>query len=115
MKRTTLIVLVIITFFTLGCNRENNYLCCSPPPDFHLFVNKSSSLYQDFLDNKGEFDKQNVYFYQLLNNNEERKYDTFSVIHTPKKEGYAVVYINSAPFLYTGKTETLYLKNKAKT
>jgi len=31
------------------------------------------------------------------------------------KEGYAVVYINSAPFLYTGKTETLYLKNKAKT
>ena len=115
MKKTTLIILVIITFFTLGCNRENNYLCCSPPPDFHLFVNKSSSLYQDFLDDKGEFDKQNVYFYQLLNNNEERKYDTFSVIHTPKKEGYAVVYINSAPFLYTGKTETLYLKNKAKT
>ena len=81
-----------------------------------MFVDKKSSLHQDFLNNKGEFDKENVYFYQLSDKNTEKKYDTnFNFgVSSPKKEGYDVLSVYPTPFLHTGKTETLYLKNKTK-
>ena len=120
MKRIVLIIIAVFLFITTGCStKEENKEsidCCSPPVDFHLFVDKKSSLYQDFLNDKGEFDKENVYFYQLLDKNTEKKYDTkFSLGHNlPKKEGYDVLSVYPTPFLHTGKTETLYLKNKTK-
>ena len=120
MKRIVLIIIAVFLFITTGCStKEENKEsidCCSPPVDFHLFVDKKSSLYQDFLNDKGEFDKENVYFYQLLDKNTEKKYDTkFSLGHNlPKKEEYDVMSVYPTPFLHTGKTETLYLKNKTK-
>ena len=120
MKRIVLIIIAVFLFITTGCStKEENKEsidCCSPPVDFHLFVDKKSSLYQDFLNDKGEFDKENVYFYQLLDKNTEKKYDTkFSLGHNlPKKEEYDVLSVYPTPFLHTGKTETLYLKNKTK-
>ena len=120
MKRILLIIIAGFLFVATGCStkeeNKENIDCCSPPIDFHLFVHKKSSLYQDFLNDKGEFDKENVYFYQLLDKNTEKKYDTkFSLGHNlPKKEGYDVLSVYPTPFLHTGKTETLYLKNKTK-
>ena len=120
MKRIVLIIIAVFLFITTGCStKEENKEsidCCSPPVDFHLFVDEKSSLYQDFLNDKGEFDKENVYFYQLLDKNTEKKYDTkFSLGHNlPKKEEYDVLSVYPTPFLHTGKTETLYLKNKTK-
>ena len=120
MKRIVLIIIAGFLFITTGCStKEENKEsidCCSPPVDFHLFVYKKSSLYQDFLNDKGEFDKENVYFYQLLDKNTEKKYNTRFNLGSdiPKKEGYDVLSVYPTPFLHTGKTETLYLKNKTK-
>jgi len=55
-----------------------------------------------------------VYFYQITENNTEKKYRTLFTNESKKKD-YAEVATESAIFLYTGKIETLYLKNKAKT
>jgi hypothetical protein len=85
-----------------------------PPPNFQLFIAKSAPEYQDFLSDKGEADKENVYFYQIVNNT-EKKYRTLLLTDNSKNKDYAEVVTESAIFLYTGKTETLYLKNKAKT
>ena len=120
MKRIVLIIIAGFLFITTGCNgtkgeSETEY-CCSPPVDFHLFVDEKSSLHQDFLNEKGELDKENVYFYQLLDKNTEKKYNTRFNLGSdiPKKEGYDVLSVYPTPFLHTGKTETLYLKNKTK-
>ena len=106
-------------FIVLACNQntkedEKPAPCCSPPTSFHLFIPKSASEYQNFLNNKGEADKENVYFYQITENNTEKKYRTLFTNESKKKD-YAEVATESAIFLYTGKIETLYLKNKAKT
>nr|WP_314560368.1 hypothetical protein [uncultured Capnocytophaga sp.] len=120
MKRILLIIITGFSFVTTGCStKEENKEsidCCSPPVDFYLFVDKKSSLRQDFLNYKGEFDKENVYFYQLLDKNTEKKYDTnfYFGVSSPKKDGYDVLSVYPTPFLHTGKTEILYLKNKTK-
>ena len=77
-------------------------------------MSKSAPEYQDFLNNKGEGDRDNVYFYQIVNNT-EKKYHTLLLTDNSKKKDYAEVAMEEAIHLYTGKTETLYLKNKAKT
>ena len=106
-------------FIVLACNQntkedETPAPCCSPPTSFHLFISKSASEYQNFLNDKGEADKENVYFYQIVNNT-EKKYHTLLLTDNSKKKDYAEVGMEQAILLYTGKTETLYLKNKAKT
>ena len=78
-----------------------------------MFIPKSASEYQNFLNNKGEADKENVYFYQIVNNT-EKKYHTLLLTDNSKKKDYAEVAMEEAIRLYTGKTEILYLKNKAK-
>ena len=105
-------------FIVLACNQstkedEKPAPCCSPPSSFYLFLPKSAPEYQDFLNNKGEGDRDNVYFYQIVNNT-EKKYHTLLLTDNSKNKDYAEVATESAIFLYTGKTETLYLKNKAK-
>ena len=106
-------------FIVLACNQntkedETPAPCCSPPTSFHLFISKSASEYQNFLNDKGEADKENVYFYQIVNNTEKKSY-TLLLTDKSKNKDYAEVGMEQAILLYTGKTETLYLKNKAKT
>ena len=103
----------IILLTVIACNKKSNN-CVVPPPFFTLFITKSAPEYQDFLNDKGEADKENVYFYQMVNNN-EKKYQTFFSIDNPDNKEYALVVMVNGGILYTGKLETLYLKNKAKT
>ena len=107
------ILFFIILLTVIACNKKSNN-CVVPPPFFTLFITKSAPEYQDFLNDKGEADKENVYFYQMVNNN-EKKYQTFFSIDNPDNKEYALVVMVNGEILYTGKLETLYLKNKAKT
>ena len=107
------ILFFIILLTVIACNKKSNN-CVVPPPFFTLFITKSAPEYQDFLNDKGEADKENVYFYQMVNNN-EKKYQTFFSIDNPDNKEYALVVMVNGGILYTGKLETLYLKNKAKT
>lgn len=113
MKKVLSIIVVVLISLTLGCNKEN-YHCSTPPPFFHLSIAKSAPEYQNFLNDKGEADKENVYFYQMVNNS-KKKHQTFFSIDNPNNKEYAEVIMVDARNLYTGKLETLYLKNKAKT
>lgn len=107
------ILFFIILLTVIACNKKSDN-CVVPPPFFTLFITKSAPEYQDFLNDKGEADKENVYFYQMVNNN-EKKYQTFFSIDNPDNKEYALVVMVNGGILYTGKLETLYLKNKAKT
>ena len=114
------LVFFTMLFIVLACNQntkedETPAPCCSPPPFFHLFIAKSAPEYQDFLNNKGEGDRDNVYFYQIVEDGTEKKYLTTLSTDIPKNKEYALVAMVDGIILYTGKTETLYLKNKAKT
>ena len=104
---------IILLFAVIACNKKSDK-CVVPPPFFTLFITKSAPEYQDFLNDKGEADKENVYFYQMVNNN-EKKYQTLLSIDNPDNKEYALVVMVNGEILYTGKLETLYLKNKAKT
>ena len=78
-------------FIVLACNQntkedEKPAPCCSPPTSFHLFIPKSASEYQNFLNNKGEADKENVYFYQITENNTEKKYRTLFTNKSKNKD-----------------------------
>ena len=103
----------ILLFAVIACNKKSDK-CVVPPPFFTLFITKSAPEYQNFLNDKGEADKENVYFYQMVNNN-EKKYQTLLSIDNPDNKEYALVVMVNGEILYTGKLETLYLKNKAKT
>ncbi|WP_311319764.1 hypothetical protein [Capnocytophaga sputigena] len=107
------LVFFIILLTVIACNKKSDN-CVVPPPFFTLFITKSAPEYQDFLNDKGEVDKENVYFYQMVNNN-EKKYQTFFSIDNPDNKEYALVVMVNGGILYTGKLETLYLKNKVKT
>ena len=104
---------IILLFAVIACNKKSDK-CVVPPPFFTLFITKSAPEYQNFLNDKGEADKENVYFYQMVNNN-EKKYQTFLSIDNPDNKEYDLVVMVNGEILYTGKLETLYLKNKAKT
>ena len=104
---------IILLFAVIACNKKSDK-CVVPPPFFTLFITKSAPEYQNFLNDKGEADKENVYFYQMVNNN-EKKYQTLLSIDNPDNKEYALVVMVNGEILYTGKLETLYLKNKAKT
>jgi hypothetical protein len=105
---------IILLFAVIACNKKSDK-CVVPPPFFTLFITKSAPEYQNFLNDKGEADKENVYFYQIIENRAEKKYQTFFSIDNPNNKEYAEVIMVDARNLYTGKLETLYLKNKAKT
>ena len=113
MKRILFLSLFICL---LSCEKSSEIQdeCMLPPPNFQLFIAKSAPEYQDFLNDKGEADKENVYFYQIVNNT-EKKYHTLLLTDNSKKKDYAEVAMEEAIRLYTGKIEILYLKNKAKT
>ena len=114
MKRILFLISLLISFLSCEKSSEIQDECMLPPPNFQLFIAKSAPEYQDFLSDKGEADKENVYFYQITENNTEKKYRTLFTNESKNKD-YAEVATESAIFLYTGKIETLYLKNKAKT
>ena len=113
MKRILFSISLLISFLSCEKSSEIQDECMLPPPNFQLFIAKSAPEYQDFLSDKGEADKENVYFYQITENNTEKKYRTLFT-NKSKNKDYAEVATESAIFLYTGKIETLYLKNKAK-
>ena len=84
------LVFFTMLFIVLACNQntkedETPAPCCSPPPFFHLFIPKSAPEYQDFLNNKGEGDRDNVYFYQIVNNT-EKKYHTLLLTDNSKNK-----------------------------
>ena len=114
MKRILFLISLLISFLSCEKSSEIPDECMLPPPNFQLFIAKSAPEYQNFLNDKGEADKENVYFYQMVNNN-EKKYQTLLSIDNPDNKEYALVVMVNGEILYTGKLETLYLKNKAKT
>ncbi|MFC2532157.1 MAG: hypothetical protein ACFNVN_03420, partial [Capnocytophaga ochracea] len=75
MKRILFLISLLISFLSCEKSSEIQDECMLPPPNFQLFIAKSAPEYQDFLSDKGEADKENVYFYQIVKNT-EKKYRT---------------------------------------
>ena len=84
MKRI-LFLSLFICLLSCGKSSEIQDECMLPPPNFQLFIAKSAPEYQDFLNDKGEADKENVYFYQITENNTEKKYRTLFTNESKKK------------------------------
>ena len=110
MKKFLFLAIMLITL--TYCKRDLD--CSTPPPEFYLLINKSSELYKDFLNQKGEIDRAHIAFYKQVNST-KKPYDV-RLYYTANND-YLVVttqlwFTND---VYTGKTETLYLQNASKT
>ncbi|ATA89652.1 hypothetical protein [Capnocytophaga stomatis] len=103
-----------LSLIALACREESNE-CCSPPPVFNLYINKNSESYKEFLNSEGKFDTKNVSLYRL-NGNVKKEY-TVEQIYLLLQEKYLSVgtHLDYKNDIYTGKKETLYLKNASKT
>ena len=96
MKRIIFLVLAILLF---SCKDKGGEPCQVPPPDFSMWVNKTSEVHKEFINERGNFDSTHIALYKLIG-------DTYLHI------GTQLWFEND---VYTGKTETLYLQNATKT
>ncbi|MFJ1261337.1 hypothetical protein ACILDS_01390 [Capnocytophaga canis] len=100
----------------LACSKEKDVkLCCSPPPIFNLYINKSSDSYKEFLDSEGKFDTKNVSLYRM-NGNVKKEYPVAQVSPLLQENYLSVgTHLDRINDVYTGKKEILYLKNASRT
>ena len=117
------LLLFTMLFIVLACSQNTKEdeippPCSFPPPTFLLLVNKNSDLHKEFVNEKGEIDKEHISLYKKENS--QKKMYNISPYYTSvptNKNDYLVVatqlwFKND---VYTGKTETLYLQNATKT
>ncbi|GJH41206.1 hypothetical protein RCZ04_17560 [Capnocytophaga sp. HP1101] len=120
MKR---ILYLTMLFIVIACSEntkedEKPDICCSPPPTFFLLVNKNSELYKDFINEKGEVDKEHISLYKEENNQKKLYGISFRYTNIPKSEVeylWIETQLGYENDVYTGETETLYLQNASKT
>lgn len=120
------IFLIICIFFSISCNIQKDEptpvpppkvkLCHLPPPVFRVLIDKGTTLHKDFapiIEGENHRFRDDIYFYKL-DKDVENKYPTNLYY---EKEKYLCIEVN-LPFdndIYTGKVETIYLKNATKT
>lgn len=122
MKKSLLLSLL---FIVVACQKQHQEEtipndCCSPPPYFGLYINKNSDVHKTFLNTEGAFDAENISLYRLDNDIKTTYRITHGYIDWGKsdpKSKYLVIgtQLDHGNDVYTGKTETLYLKNALKT
>lgn len=117
MKKLILLLGLVIACNKANTNEENPIICSTPPPDFRMMINKTSELYKEFMNSEGKFDKENIFYYKLVNNSKQI-YPIEDIYYTEPSGNVSLQLTTQLGFendIYTGKTETLYLQNAQKT
>ena len=65
MKRIIFLVLAILLF---SCKDKGGEPCQVPPPDFSMWVNKTSEVHKEFINERGNFDSTHIALYKLIGN-----------------------------------------------
>ena len=114
MKRIIFLVLAILLF---SCKDKGGEPCQVPPPDFSMWVNKTSEVHKEFINERGNFDSTHIALYKLIGNTKKEYTVEFHYETDPRGDTY--LHIGTQLWfendVYTGKTETLYLQNATKT
>ena len=108
----TYIILLVTVFFLFACQKENEIKgdgsdekICMTPPTLEIYINKDSKVAQEFLLATGKVDSTSVSY---INPKKEEK-SLKDHIHIMNQD----IYIHIVDFsLYTGKKDTIVLKNK---
>ena len=105
----TYIILLVTVFFLFACHKENGQKeiqqDCYTPPTLEIYINKDSKVAQEFLLATGKVDSTSVSY---INPKKEEK-SLKDHIHIMNQD----IYIHIVDFsLYTGKKDTIVLKNK---
>ncbi|MDO5105794.1 hypothetical protein [Capnocytophaga sp.] len=111
MKKIFLFISTVL--LSISCSK-NKQICHVPPPVLSLLINKESETYKEFINSAGNLNENTVKMYKEVNT--IKKNYPLALDNTYKK-GYLRIFIplDSKNDIYTGKTETLYLQNSAKT
>ena len=106
----TYIILLVTVFSLFACHKENGQKeiqqDCYTPPTLEIYINKDSKVAQEFLLATGKVDSTSVSY---INPKKEEK-SLKDHIHIMNQD----IYIHIIDFsLYTGKKDTIVLKNKS--
>ena len=109
----TYIILLVTVFSLFACQKENEIKgdgsdkkICMTPPTLEIYINKDSKVAQEFLLATGKIDSTSVSY---INPNKEEKSLSRDNFHIMNQD----IYIHIVDFsLYTGKKDTIVLKNK---
>ena len=105
----TYIILLVTVFSLFACHKESGQKeiqqDCYTPPTLEIYINKDSKVAQEFLLATGKVDSTSVSY---INPKKEEK-SLKDHIHIMNQD----IYIHIVDFsLYTGKKDTIVLKNK---
>ncbi|MDO5104549.1 hypothetical protein [Capnocytophaga sp.] len=104
-----ILCLFLLLPFLVNCEKEVIY-CQNQPKIFQIIIPENSSQYAYFVNDTGKADTQNITVYKLVNNL-PMAYD----IEIGESKHISIGIFATRVDFYTNKTETIYLKNKAKT
>ena len=114
MKRIIFLVLAILLF---SCKDKGGEPCQVPPPDFSMWVNKTSEVHKEFINERGNIDSTHIALYKQVGNT--KKEYPIGFLYETDPRGNTYLHIGTQLWfendVYTGKTETLYLQNATKT
>ena len=107
----TYIILLVTVFSLFACHKENGQKeiqqDCYTPPTLEIYINKDSKVAQEFLLATGKVDST---FVSYINPKKEEKSLSRDNFHIMNQD----IYIHIIDFsLYTGKKDTIVLKNKS--
>ena len=105
----TYIILLVTVFFLFACHKENGQKeiqqDCYTPPTLEIYINKDSKVAQEFLLATGKVDSTSVSYI----NPKKEEISLKDHIHIMDQD----IHIHIVDFsLYTGKKDTIVLKNK---
>ena len=105
----TYIILLVTVFFLFACHKENGQKeiqqDCYTPPTLEIYINKDSKVAQEFLLATGKIDSTSVSYI----NPKKEEISLKDHIHIIDQD----IHIYIVDFsLYTGKKDTIVLKNK---
>ena len=109
----TYIILLVTVFSLFACQKENEIKgdgsdkkICMTPPTLEIYINKDSKVAQEFLLATGKIDSTSVSYINPKKEEKSLSRDNFHIMNQD-------IYIHIVDFsLYTGKKDTIVLKNK---
>lgn len=109
----TYIILLVTVFSLFACHKENEIKgdgsdekICMTPPTLEIYINKDSKVAQEFLLATGKIDSTSVSYINPKKEEKSLSRDNFHIMNQD-------IYIHIIDFsLYTGKKDTIVLKNK---
>lgn len=109
----TYIILLVTVFSLFACQKENEIKgdgsdekICMTPPTLEIYINKDSKVAQEFLLATGKIDSTSVSYINPKKEEKSLSRDNFHIMNQD-------IYIHIIDFsLYTGKKDTIVLKNK---